>query len=74
MAVTSVDELTVDELKDLIHEVVRQTIIELLGDPDAGLELREEFKLELQHSLEAVRADGETRTAYEVANKLGLEW
>ena len=74
MAVSSVAELTVDELKNLIREVVTQTIIELLGDPDAGLELRDEFKAMLQRSLETVRTGGTTTPAQEVAHRLGLEW
>jgi hypothetical protein len=44
MAYSSVADLTVDELRDLIKEVVTQTILEIFGDPDEGLELREEIK------------------------------
>jgi len=63
---SSVADLTVDELKELIREVVAQTIRELLADPDAGLELRENFKIELQQSLEAVQAGAKTRPIQEV--------
>ena len=45
---TKVKDLTIDELEYLIE----QKILEVLGDPDFGLELREEFKQELKERLE----------------------
>lgn len=45
---TSVKDLTIDELEYLIE----QKILEVLGDPDSGLELREEFKEKLKGRLE----------------------
>jgi len=74
MAYSNVADLTVDELKNLIREVVTQTILELLGDPDEGLELRDEIKERLRHSLTVTQAGGETRSAQAVAANLGLEW
>ena len=38
-----IKDLTVDDLEHLIE----QKVMELLGDPDAGLELRQDFKEEL---------------------------
>jgi hypothetical protein len=58
-------------LKALIREVVPPTLLEVFGDPDEGLELREEFKTQLQRSLDAVQAGGETT---DVAAKLGPTW
>jgi hypothetical protein len=43
-----VKDLTIDELEYLIEK----KILEVLGDPDYGLELREEFKQELKGRLE----------------------
>jgi hypothetical protein len=43
-----VKDLTIDELEYLIE----QKILEVLGDPDSGLELKEEFKGELKERLE----------------------
>ena len=40
-------DLTVDDLEHLIE----QKVIELLGDPDAGLELRQDFKEELSRRM-----------------------
>jgi len=45
---TNVKDLTIDELEYLIE----QKILEVLGDPDSGLELREGFKQELRRRLE----------------------
>jgi hypothetical protein len=45
---TNVKDLTIDELEGLIE----QKILEVLGDPDSGLELKEEFKRELRSRLE----------------------
>jgi len=45
---TSVKDLTIDELEYLIE----QKILEVLGDPDSGLQLKEEFKQELKRRLE----------------------
>lgn len=68
-----VKDLTVDQLKKLIREVVIQTITEMLGDPDEGLELRDEFKLELQQAL-ATSDSEKTSPAQDVAARLGLIW
>ena len=71
---TRVSDLSIDELKSLIHEVVAQTIKELLHDPDDGLELHKNFKIALQHSLCNIDAGEQTQPAEAVAGKLGLRW
>ena len=53
-----VKELTVEQFKDLIHEPIEEKLEELIGDPDVGLELREEIKERLRSSL-AARQRGE---------------
>ncbi len=72
MAYSNVADLTVDEFRSLIKEVVAQTILEIFGDPDEGLELREEIKERLHRSL--TQANGKTQSVQDVAAKLGLEW
>ena len=72
MAPTKVAELTTDELRELVREVVLQTFAELLGDPDEGLELRPEFAAEAQRSLDAVQAGAPTTPIQEVAERLGM--
>ena len=71
---TLVSDLSVDELRSIIQETVKQTLTELFHDPDEGLELREDLKNALQHSLKAVQTGGETLSAENVAAKLGLSW
>ena len=73
MTITKVADLTVNELRKLIREEVKQTISEMFTDPDDGLELRDEFKSELQLSLDEVDAGCKTRSVKEVAAKLGLD-
>lgn len=70
MSAAKVAEMTVDQLKGLVREVTRQTVMELLTDPDEGLELRDEMKAKLRASLAAT----ETIPAADVAARLGLEW
>lgn len=74
MNYTSVSDLTVDELRKLIREVVSQTILEIFVDPDQGLELRDGIKKRLNSSLETIRQGGKTISAEQVAENLGLEW
>jgi hypothetical protein len=73
MAHTTIADLTVDDLRKLIRETVIQTFFELLGDPDEGLELRDKFKLELQHALATDEAS-KTIPAQDVAARIGLTW
>jgi hypothetical protein len=74
MAYGTVADLTVDQFKALMREVVVQTLTEVLGDPDEGLELRDDIKIKIQQSLAAVKAGGEIVPAEQVAAKLGLNW
>lgn len=71
---TTVGDLTIDAFRELVREVVVQTLSDLLTDPDEGLALREDFVEELQYSLAAVEAGGKTIPVDQVAEKLGLTW
>ncbi len=42
-----VKDLTIDDLEYLIE----QKVLEILGDPDSGLEIKDEFKEELRERL-----------------------
>jgi len=70
---TIVAELTVDELKHIIHEAMEEKLSEMLGDPDEGLELREEIKARLRRSLEAERSEVRGIPAQEVAAQFDME-
>ena len=74
MTHSTVADLTVDEFKKLIREVVIQTLAEVFGDPDEGLVLNDEFRLELQRALAADEAGSKIIPAHEVAARLGLTW
>ena len=45
---SEVKDLSIDDLEHLIE----QKILEILGDPDSGLELRDDFKRKLRERLE----------------------
>lgn len=74
MAQSKVADLTINEFRELVREVVLQTLSEMLGDPDEGLEVRDDFATELQDSLRNVEAGDTTVPAQKVAEKLGLTW
>jgi len=62
-----VSDLTTEELKELIGQVVEEKLKELV-DPDYGLELREEFIQALEDSI----ASKERIPFDDVKKKLGL--
>ena len=72
MVQQKVADLTTDELREIIREVVIETINDLVEDPDEGLELREDFALILEASIKAVKAGEPTIPAEEFARKHGL--
>jgi len=53
-----VKELTVEQFRNLVQEAIEEKLEEIIGDPDLGLELREEIKERLRSSL-AARQRGE---------------
>ena len=69
-----VKELSVEQLKALIQEAVEEKLQEVLGDPDQGLELKEDVKERLRHSLSAVESGDEGIPIGQVAKEVGLEW
>lgn len=71
MRTSTVAELTVDEFKELVHEVVIQSLTELLGDPDEGMVLRDDLAEELRQSLKEVEAGGDTIALSDVLKNLG---
>ena len=69
---TKVADLTIDEFRGLVQEVVIQTLSGMMGDPDEGLELRDDFAEELKQSLADMEAGVKTVPAQKVAERLGL--
>jgi mRNA interferase RelE/StbE len=72
MADLKVGDLTVEELKELIKSVITQTALELMGDPDKGLERRAEIGGRLRDSLTALQTGQQTISLQEAAAKLGI--
>ena len=70
----TVKDLSTEELKALIGEVVEEKLRELLADPDAGLAIRTEVRDRLLKDLQEPRRDGENIPAAELARRRGLEW
>jgi hypothetical protein len=74
VAAPTVADLTVEEFRHLVRDVVAETLADLLTDPDQGLELLEDVKVDLRRSLAASQAGDETVAAETVAARLGLTW
>ena len=71
---TKVSDLTIDQFRKLVQEIVLQTLSEIVGDPDEGLELRDDFVQEVKQSLANLEAGEKTVPAQKVAQRLGLIW
>jgi len=69
---TKVADLTVDEFRSLIKEVVRQTLADLIKDPDEGLTLSPETEVRLRESLAEYAADSSLTDAQSVATLSGI--
>ncbi len=69
-----VKDLSDEELKALIQETVEKVLLEILGDPDQGLEIREDVKIRLKDSLEEKERKGQGIPIESVARKMGLDW
>jgi hypothetical protein len=68
-----VADLTVDELRDLLHDVVEEILDEKLGlltDPDGDLELRPEVSESLQSYLVSDRRGDDAEAVF---RSLGLD-
>lgn len=69
---TSVAQMTKKELAEMLSTVVEQKLIELLGDPDEGLVLKENLRKRLVRQKKAV-SKGERGTDFsEVRKRFGL--
>jgi hypothetical protein len=67
---TKLQNLSLEELKAFIDEIVDKRLEERLGDPDAGLEVQPEVIEKIRSS----RRKKVTASAEEVAQRLGLKW
>ena len=69
----NVRDLTIDQFKALVHEALEEALVDLLGDPDEGLQLREEVKDKVLASLARTQRGEKGIPAEEVARELGLD-
>ena len=68
----TVADMTANELRQLVSSVVEEKLVQLLGDPDEGMVLRENVRTRLLRQKQAV-AKGERGESLEaVARRLKL--
>ncbi|MCX7838202.1 MAG: hypothetical protein N2559_01915 [Anaerolineae bacterium] len=67
-----VAQMSRDELKDIIATTVEQKLLELLGDPDEGLEIRKSVRERLLRQKKAVAAGERGEPFEDVIQRLGL--
>jgi hypothetical protein len=67
-----VAEMTADELKRLVGLAVEEKLIELLGDPDQGLVLRESLRKRLLRQKRAVAKGERGELLEDVVRRLKL--
>ncbi len=72
-AAETVAQMTKEELREMIEWVVEEKLVELLGDPDEGLELRESVRQRLLRQKRAVANGERGEPLKEVLKKLGLD-
>ncbi|MBI4287580.1 MAG: hypothetical protein HY671_04005 [Chloroflexi bacterium] len=69
----TVAQMTTDELREMLEMLIEQKLVELIGDPDNGLKVKEELRRRLLRQRRAVGA-GERGEAFEdVTRRLGIE-
>ncbi len=69
----TVGEMTKEELREMLDVVFEQKLIELLGDPDEGQEIREEIRERLLQQMREVSRGERGQPLKDVARDLGIE-
>lgn len=70
---TTVARMTKDELQEVIGTVVEQKLIELFGDPDQGLPVKESLVKRLRRQKAAVVRGERGERLEDVSRRLGWE-
>jgi len=73
MAAPTVADMSKDELRDLLEDLIEQKLLEILGDPDEGYELREPVRQRLERQMKAVHEGERGQPFTEVAQQFDLE-
>lgn len=73
---STVAQMTQAEFKEMLEAVVEtaveQKLLEILGDPDEGLEVREAVRERLLHQRQAVASGQHGQSLEDVVQELGL--
>ena len=72
-SMTTVTQMTKEELREMIETVIEEKLLELLGDPDEGLPIRTTVRDRLLRQREAVASGERGEPFEEVTRRLGLE-
>ena len=67
-----VGEMTKEELREMIEEIIEEKLLELLGDPDEGLPLRKAVRERLLRQRQAVAQGDRGEPLEEAIRRLGL--
>jgi len=70
----TIAQMSKAELRDLIERTLEEKLMEMLGDPDEGLEIHESVLARLEGQRRAVVAGARGRSLSDVAAELGLEF
>jgi hypothetical protein len=77
METSTVAEMTPLELKEMLEGVVEYTVerklLEILGDPDEGLEIRENVRNRLLRQRQTVASGDHGRPIEDLVEELGLD-
>ena len=69
----TVAQMTKEELRELIEAAVEQKFLELFGDPDEGLDIRESLRERLLRQKQAVTTGERGEPLDDVMRELGLD-
>ena len=69
----TIAQMSKDELKEMIANAVEQKLLELLGDPDEGLELRKSIRERLVKQQKQVAAGDRGERFQDVIERLSLD-
>jgi hypothetical protein len=68
----TVAEMTAHELREMMGELIEEKLVELFGDPDQGLDLRDSMRERLLRQKSEVAAGERGEALDDVAHRLGL--
>ncbi len=72
--IRTVNQLTLQQFEAFLERVVERKLLEMVGDPDRGLELKPSVKSKLRRSLYAVQRGERGVPASQMAIEHGLKW